>query len=493
MRELIVDNFAGGGGASTGIEMATGHSVDIAINHDPAAIAMHEVNHPSTMHYQEDVWQVDPRVLSAGRPVALNWLSPSCTHFSVAAGGTPKNKQMRGQAWVAVRWAATVRPRVQILENVKEFQTWGPLLKDGQPDPKRKGLTFNTFVNALRRQGYNVETNVLKACDYGAPTSRERFFMIMRRDRQQIVWPKPTHGDPNSQEVKSGLLLPWRPASECIDWSIPVPSIFGRKKELAENTKRRIARGLQKFVIEAENPFIVPGGVGFISRIGQTGFGGDKLNYSLGAPLTTITSKNEHLLVTAFLQQYYTSDSVRGQQLDQPIMTIPTENRFGLVAAYISKFRGDNIGQSLESPLQTISAGGNHHALVQAFLIAYYGSGVGQSLNDPMNTIVSRDRFGLVYVHGTPYQIIDIGMRMLEPHELFAGNGFPPNYILNRDAYGNVYSKKAQVARCGNSVPPQFSEALVRANLPEICTGAGKVLTFERYKQLEAGQLALSI
>lgn len=490
MRELIVDNFAGGGGASTGIELATGSSVDIAINHDPAAIAMHTANHPDTKHYQEDVWQVDPREVCAGRPVALNWLSPSCTHFSIAAGGTPKNKQMRGQAWIAARWAATVRPRVQILENVKEFQTWGPLLKDGQPDPKRKGLTFNTFVNAIKRQGYNVETKVLKACDYGAPTSRERFFMVMRRDRRPIVWPEPTHGDPNSKEVKGGLLLPWRPVSECIDWSIPVTSIFGRKKDIAENTKLRIARGLKKFVIEAEEPFIVPGGVGFISR--QFG---NSVGHGLNEPLATITAggMGKSQLVVAFLQQYYTSDSARGQTLDQPIMTVPTENRFGLVAAYISKFRGTNTGQALDDPLQTISAGGNHHALVQAFLIAYYGSGTGQSLNDPINTIVSRDRFGLVYVHGTPYQIIDIGMRMLEPHELFAAQGFPLNYILDRDAYGNVYSKKDQVARCGNSVPPQFSEALVRANLPELCTGSGKLLTFERYRQDEAGQLALSM
>lgn len=247
-REIFVDNFAGGGGASVGIEMATGRSVDIAINHDPAAIAMHMANHPETVHYQEDVWDVDPREVCAGRHVILNWLSPSCTHHSIAAAGKPKNKQLRGQAWLAVRWAATVKPDLQILENVKEFQTWGPLLKNGQPDPKRKGLTYRTFVNAMRRQGYEVDTKVLKACDYGAPTSRERFFMAMCRDGRPIVWPEPTHGDPKSEAVRSGRLLPWRPAADIIDWSIECPSIFTRKRPLAEKTLRRIARGLQRFV-----------------------------------------------------------------------------------------------------------------------------------------------------------------------------------------------------------------------------------------------------
>lgn len=489
--ELIIDNFAGGGGASTGIEMATGRSVDVAINHDPAAIAMHRANHPDTEHYQEDVWQVNPRDVCAGRPVALNWLSPSCTHHSNAAGGTPKNKQLRGQAWLAVKWAATVRPRVQILENVKEFRSWGPLMKNGQPDPHRKGLTFNTFVNAMKRQGYKVETRLLKACDFGAPTSRERFFMIMRSDGRPIVWPEPTHGDPSSPEVQSGRLKPWRTAAEIIDWSLPCPSIFGRKKPLAENTMRRIARGIWKFIINNDNPFIAPvDAAAFIARqFGQS------IGHSADDPLATITASGmgKSQLVVAFLQQYYSSEVARGQSLDEPIMTIPTANRYGLVTSHLVKLRGTNIGHAADEPLHTITAGGNHLGEVRAFLIAYYGSSIGQELTEPINTIVTKDRFGLVYVRGTPYQIVDIGMRMLQPHELFPGQGFPSNYIIDVDADGKTYPKSEQVARCGNAVPPQFSEALARANLPELCTGAGNAFSFERYAQNPEGQLKLSI
>lgn len=444
-REIIVDNFAGGGGASTGIEMATGLSVDIAINHDPASIAMHEANHPDTVHYCEDVWEIDPREVAKGRQIALNWLSPSCTHHSIAAGGKPKNKQLRGQAWLAVRWAATVRPRVQILENVKEFRSWGPLLKDGQPDPKRKGLTYRTFVNALNRQGYQVETKLMIACDYGAPTSRERFFMAMRCDGQPVIWPEATHGDPKSMAVKSGKLKPWRPAADIVDWSIPCPSIFERKKPLADNTMRRIARGIQKFIIDDPDPFIAP-----IQEL-----------------------RNDHSeLIASFLVQYYTETQpgeVRGQSLKEPLMTIPTANRFGLVTSHLVKFKGTNIGQRISDPLQTITAGGNHFGEVRAFLIKYYGQGVGQSLTEPLHTIPTKDRFGLITIHGQDYQIVDIGMRMLAPHELFAAQGFPKSYIIDRDADGKKYPKSAQVARCGNSVPPPFAEHLVRANLPELC------------------------
>lgn len=472
MNEIIVDNFAGGGGASTGIELATGRSVDIAINHDPDAIAMHEVNHPETVHYQEDVWEVDPKEICAGRPVALNWLSPSCTHHSIAAAGKPKNKQLRGQAWLAVKWAATVRPRVQILENVKEFITWGPLLKNGQPDPKRKGLTYNTFVNAMQRQGYEVETRMLRACDYGAPTSRERLFMVMRSDGRPIVWPKPSHGDPNSLAVKNGLLKPWRTAAECIDWSIECPSIFTRKKPLVDKTLRRIARGLQKFVIECDEPFIVPD----------------------GATTENLTDKSE--LVVGFLSKYYgevSPNEARGQRLDEPLHTISTANRFALITSHLVKFRGNNYGTATNEPLPTISAGGIHAGEVRALLIKYYGEGIGQSLNEPLHTIPTKDRFGLVLIKGTPYQIVDIGFRMLEPHELFQAQGFPLSYQFAWDWINkNKISKSSQVARCGNSVPPQFAEALVRANLPELCTGSGNALTFERYSEAY-GQLQLSM
>nr|WP_207627726.1 MULTISPECIES: DNA cytosine methyltransferase [Bacillaceae] len=427
-REIVVDNFAGGGGASTGIEMATGLSVDIAINHDPAAIAMHKANHPDTEHYCESVWDVDPVKAVKGRKVGLAWFSPDCKHFSKAKGGKPVDKNIRGLAWIAVKWAIAVKPRVIMLENVEEFKTWGPL-KDGYPDEAKKGKTFQSFVKALKALGYEVQFKELRACDYGAPTIRKRFFMIARCDGCPIEWPEPTHGDPQSLPVQTGRLQPWRTASEIIDWDIGTPSIFERKKPLAENTLRRIARGIERFVINNPKPFIV--------RIGQTGFGGDRLQYSLEKPLTTITTKAEHCLVTPFLATYYTEtteNGVRGQTLQEPIATIPTANRFGLV---------------------------------NAFLMKYYGSDVGQSIKEPLHTITTRDRFGLVTLKGQDYQIIDIGMRMLQPHELYAAQGFPSNYIIDKDFEGKPYPKTKQVARCGNAVPPPFAEALVRANLPE--------------------------
>lgn len=460
-KELVIDNFAGGGGASTGISQAIGRSVDIAINHDPAAIAMHKANHPDTKHYCENVWDVDPRKAAAGRPVALVWLSPDCKHFSKAKGGKPVEKAIRGLAWVAVRWAATVKPRVIMLENVEEFKTWGPLLKDGRPDQKQKGRTFNCFVNALRRLGYQVEFRELRACDYGAPTSRKRFFMIARCDGLPIRWPKPTHADPKS---RSGL-KPWRTVAEILNWSLPIPSIFTRKRPLVENTLKRIARGFQKFVVENPEPFIV--------RIGQTGFGGDRMQYPISKPLTTITSKAEHCLIAPFLAQYhsYEGDGARGQTLDRPLLTQDTSNRYGLVTSHLVKLKGTNIGQSVNQPLQTITAGGLHFGEVRAFLTTYYGTGIGAKLSDPLPTVVSKDRFGLVVVGGLNYQIADIGMRMLEPRELFNAQGFPEDYIIDRDYTGKQYPKSAQVARCGNAVPPKFAEALVKVNLPELCGG----------------------
>lgn len=462
-REIIVDNFAGGGGASTGIEMATGLSVDIAINHEPAAIAMHKANHPDTEHYCESVWDVDPVKAVKGRKVGLAWFSPDCKHFSKAKGGKPVNKNIRGLAWIAVKWAIAVKPRVIMLENVEEFKTWGPLTEEGYPDDSQKGKTFQSFVKALESLGYEVDFKELRACDYGAPTIRKRFFMVARCDGRSIVWPEPTHGDPNSLAVQAGKLKPWIPASEIIDWNIGTPSIFERKKALAENTLRRIARGIMKFVVNNPQPYIV--------RIGQTGFGKDRLQYELDKPLTTITTKAEHCLVTPFLAQYYTEtnpDEVRGQSLREPIYTIPTANRFGLVTAFIAQHYKNTTGHSLDQPLGAITTV-NKASLVQAFLLKYYGSDIGQTLNDPLHTVTTRDRFGLVTLQGQDYQIADIGMRMLQPHELYAAQGFPKNYIIDRDHEGKPYPKTEQVARCGNSVPPPFAESLVRANLPEFC------------------------
>lgn len=536
LHELVVDNFAGGGGASTGIALAIGRSVDVAINHDPAAIAMHQANHPDTLHFCESVWDVDPREVAQGRPVGLCWFSPDCKHFSKAKGGKPVSKKIRGLAWVAVRWAAQVHPRVIILENVEEFVTWGPLLENGLPDPARKGHTFKAFVHALERQGYTVDWRELRACDFGAPTIRKRFFLVARCDGQTIRWPDPTHGDPKSAAVKSGRLQPWRTAAEIIDWSIPCPSIFERKKPLKENTLRRIARGIWKFVINNPQPFIIPathhGGdratpidaplptvtaahrgeqaliTPYIARIGQTGFGGDRMQYPLHQPLTTITSKAEHLLiapvidrqftkstanpadaplgtitaavggksnlVAAFLAQYHSeteSHDARGQTVDRPVLTVDASNRYGLVTSNLVKLRGTCAhGQAVDEPMPTITAGGFHVGEVRAFLLKYYGaSDNGQTLGEPLHTVTSKDRFGLVTVEGEEFQIVDIGMRMLEPRELFAAQGFPPEYIIDRDSEGKPYSKTDQVARCGNAVPPAFAEALVRANLPEMC------------------------
>ena len=408
MRELLVDLFAGGGGASAGIELATGRYVDIAINHDPAAIAMHKVNHPHTKHYLEDIWEVDPREATQGRPVGLMWASPDCKHFSKAKGGKPVDKNIRGLAWVIVKWAKLVRPKVIIMENVEEFKTWGPLI-DNRPDPKRKGETFGQFVKALKRFGYQVDWRELRACDYGAPTIRKRLFLIARCDGQRIVWPEPTHGDPDTLEVKAGLLEPWHTAADIIDWTLDCPSIFERKRPLAENTMKRIAKGIQKFVIENPNPFIV----------------------NSTAPYALVTS---HII------------KLRG-----------TKN-------------GGNIGHRTDEPLHTISAGGTHLGEVRAFLMSYYGTSVGSDLREPMRTVTTKDRFGLVTVHGKDYQIVDIGMRMLQPHELFAAQGFPAGYIIDKDEHGNKFTKKDQVAMCGNSVCPPIAEALVKANLPGLCS-----------------------
>lgn len=496
MKELIVDNFAGGGGASTGIELATGRSVDIAINHDPDAILMHKTNHPTTKHYCENVWEVNPKEATQGQPVGLAWFSPDCKHFSKAKGGKPVEKKIRGLAWIVLKWAGTVRPRVIILENVEEFQTWGPL-KKGRPIKNKKGETFNKWKSQLESLGYKIEHRELKACDYGAPTNRKRFFLIARCDGKPIVWPEPTHGDPNRLEVQCGMLKPWRTAAEIIDWSIPGKSIFERNKPLAENTLKRIALGLEKFVFNNPEPFIV--------SIGQTGFTKDR-SRSIHEPLNTIVSKAEACLITPTLIQYHTEtskNSVRGQNIDEPIMTLDSSPRYGLVSAFISKsYAGESrsVASGLDDSLHTITARACH-SLVEvkldvepknhsyevnqflekycgkasfgyrdtSFLIKYYGKGVGQDINKPLDTVVSKDRFGLVSIKGIDYQIIDITLRMLEPHELFAAQGFPKEYIIDHDYTGKTYAKTKQVARCGNAVPPPFAKALVQANLPELC------------------------
>lgn len=544
--ELIVDNFAGGGGASTGIEMATGYSVDIAINHDPEAIRMHQTNHPSTKHYCESVWDVDPVEVCKGHPVALAWFSPDCKHFSKAKGGKPKDKNIRGLAWVTLRWAAKVRPRVIMLENVEEFKTWGPLNRSHRPIKAKQGHTYRKFIDQLHDLGYEVQIRELVAADYGAPTMRKRFFMIARSDGKPIVWPEPTHGPADSPEVEARLRIPYTGAYTQIDFSLPCPSIFDTAEEikekygiramrpLASKTMERIARGLKKFVLDNAEPFIVQvnhtgsssdycnsmndplrvitskHGFGivepYIVQIGQTGFAADR-SKDMREPLTTIVSKNEHCLISPTLIQYHSEvskEEVRGQQLTDPIMTVDGSNRYGLVTSFLHKYYGGGYkgaGDSLENPLPTvtswdhnslcaatliqmnnhcdgrdikepiptITAGDGHFGEVRAFLIKYYGQGTGQDIREPLDTVPTHDRFGLVTIEGVDYQIVDIGLRMLEPKELYGCQGFPEDYIIDHDYTGKAYPRSEQVKRCGNAVCPPIPAALVRANLPEMC------------------------
>ena len=542
--ELIVDNFAGGGGASTGIELATGYSVDIAINHDPEAIRMHKANHPSTKHYCEDVWQVDPVKACNGHPVGLAWFSPDCKHFSKAKGGKPKDKFIRGLAWVACRWAGLVRPRVIMLENVEEFKTWGPLNRSHRPIKAKQGVTFRKFVSQLEDLGYAVDFRELVAADYGAPTMRKRFFLIARCDGKPIVWPEPTHAPADSEAVKAGLLKPYVGAYTQLDFSLPCPSIFDTAEEikekygiravrpLAPKTMERIARGLKKFVIDNAEPFIVP--IGYGEKKGQLPRVHDvkeplptivssgkhylcepylvQCKYDNEAqdvekPLGTVTTVGSHLLVIPTLIQYHseTSDKeVRGQTITDPIMTVDGSNRYGLVTSFIQKYYGGNYqgngsdvkeplhtittlernslcavnliqmnnhcdGRDVREPIPTITAGDGHFGEVRAFLIKYYGQGTGQDIKEPLDTVTAQDRFGLVTIAGVDYQIVDIGLRMLEPRELYGCQGFPDDYIIDHDYTGKEYPRSEQVRRCGNAVCPPIPAALVKANLPDLC------------------------
>lgn len=564
LEELIVDNFAGGGGASTGIELATGRPVDIAINHDPDAIAMHKENHPYTTHYCESVWDVDPKKVCRGRKVGLAWFSPDCKHFSKAKGGKPVDKNIRGLAWIVLKWAGTVRPRVIILENVEEFQTWGPVRK-GKPVKSRAGETFRKWKEQLESLGYCIEHRELVAADYGAPTIRKRFFLIARCDGKPIVFPEKTHAPADSEEVKEGRKKPWKSAAEIIDWSIPCPSIFDTSEEikekygiravrpLTENTIKRIIRGLDKFVLNTSAPFLV-----MVNHTGE--FRGQEIT----DPVQTVTAKNGYGLVSPVLEpysiwtvskaeqcllmpslvQYHTeqSEKARGQKVTEPLMTLDASNRYGVSAAYLTKYYGNErggisaadplhtvtakdreavtavhmekfysggytgCGSSAKEPLGTITAV-DHNGISATFLSKFYKTGIGQETSDPLHTVTtSPGHFGLtivkldrentnlghwneirellnqyadykigcdeillISIKNQKYFISDIGLRMLTPKELYAANGFPADYIIDKDCDGKTYGKTKQVARCGNAVPPPFAEALVRANLPEMC------------------------
>lgn len=445
--ELVVDNFAGGGGASTGIAQAIGRSVDIAINHDLEAIRTHQANHPETDHYCENILDVDPVEVCKGRPIGMAWFSPDCTHHSRAKGGKPRKKEIRGLAWIVIRWAAKVKPRVIFLENVEEFADWGPL-KNGRPIRARKGETFRRWLEQLEALGYRVEHRCLAACDYGAPTTRKRLFLVARRDGEPIVWPQPTHGPGEG-------LKPYRTAGECIDWALPCPSIFGRKKPLVEKTLKRIAKGLQRYVIDNPEPFI-------ITYYSQESFRGQPLD----EPLRTQTTENRFGLVVPFLSHYY-GRSV-GSPLGAPVPTITAGGmgKVAAVSAFLTKFYGTNIGSPMDAPVPTITSGGNHLGEVRAFLVKYYGCGEGQGCDEPLHTITTQDRFGLVTVAGQQYQIVDIGMRMLQPHELAKAQGLPDDYILQG-------TKTRQVRMIGNSVSPFPARSLVAANYEERTTKSG--------------------
>lgn len=480
--EIIVDNFAGGGGASTGIEIATGKQVAIAINHDPAAILMHKTNHPYTEHLQASVWDVDPKAVCRGRPVGLAWFSPDCKHFSKAKGAALVDRKIRGLAWITLRWAATVRPRVIILENVEEFQTWGPVRK-GKPVKKLAGTTFRKFISQLEALGYTVEFRELVAADFGAPTSRKRFYMIARCDGKPIVWPKPTY----SKTGADGLPK-WRAASEIIDWSLPCPSVFASKAQimeryglkavrpLAKNTMRRIIRGVDKFTIRSGKPFIVPGKPLLAPALIQyhTEQTESVRASGLGTPINTVDASNRYGLTCANLVEYYTG----GRPLDvrEPMHTVTSRDREAVVAAHVVKFKGDNLGHGANEPMQTVTTSAGEFAVCKVYLAKMHGGDelgywplIRNLLNEFCGYTLAEDEVLLLEIGGTLYYIEDIGLRMLSPRELYNAMGFPPDYIIDRDYQGHEYGRTKQVARCGNAVCPPVASALVRANLPEWC------------------------
>lgn len=528
--ELVVDNFAGGGGASEGIEQAIGRDIDIAINHNGEALAMHAANHPGTMHYVEDVFALHPGFVTGNRPIGLAWFSPDCKHHSKAKGGKPREKKIRGLAWVTLKWATFQMPRCIALENVEEFQDWGPLDEDGKPIKAEKGRTFRAFIDALstglavghpdaeeiyealgadfpmerlyKGLGYKVESRILRACDYGTPTIRKRLFIFARCDGRPIVWPKPTHGNPKLKGYATSGLQPWLTAAECIDWSIPCPSIFERSKPLAEKTLTRIAKGVMKYIVNSDDPFIVRTAHGDVSPTGVKRWG--KGSHPGDEPLPTVTASNdfamvmptlvpfitEHAngstqrsfgadeplrtqcaevkgghfaLVSAMLAKHY--GGVVGTAVTVPFGTVTTTDHHSVVASTLVKLRNNQFGQDVREPIPTLTAGGGHVGEVRAFLVKYYSEGgQDQSLTDPMHTIPTKDRIGLVTIHGQDYAIVDIGMRMLTPRELARAQGFPDSYILDLVYKGKKLSKASQVRMIGNSVCPPLARALIEAN-----------------------------
>lgn len=541
MNGLIIDCFAGGGGASVGIEMALGRPVDIAINHDPQAIRMHRTNHPQTLHLTEDIFKVDLEKYVNGQHVALMWASPDCTSHSKAKGGQPRKQGLRILPWAVYKHAKKILPDVIIMENVEEIQQWGPLDENGRPIPERKGEEYQRFISSMQSIGYGFDSRELVAADYGAPTTRKRWYAIFRRDGKPIVWPEPTHSKAGTDGKKK-----WVPVSSVLNFSDFGNSIFGRKKPLAENTMRRTARGLEKFVFNNPEPFIIQVNHGGDNFRGQSihepmrllhrnmGFGvispyivpigygereGQKprVNSAQEPVGTLVASGRKHYLCSPFLIQYHsetTKNGVRGQSVTDPIQTIDTSNRYGLVIAFLEKFYKTGTGQSLADPIHTITTSPGHFGQVSVlavdwkelqaagideetaqkatwvsqFIMEYYGCGIGQSLNDPLHTVVTKDRFALITVLGNKYAILDIFLRMLTPEELKLAQGFPPDYIIDRDYNWKKYPVCEQVKRIGNSVVPVMAEALVKANCPYLKVGERKPAPVIYVKQ--NGQIA---
>lgn len=534
--EIIVDNFAGGGGASTGMELATGRPVAIAINHDPDAIRLHKTNHPYTLHLQASVWDVDPVEVVGGRPVGLAWFSPDCKHFSKAKGAALVDRNIRGLAWIVLRWAGTVRPRVILLENVEEFVTWGPVRK-GKPVKSKAGQTFRKWKQQLLDLGYAVEHRELVAADYGAPTSRKRFVLVARCDGRPICWPERTHAPAESKEVKSGKCKPYRSAAEIIDWSIPAYSIFATKEEirekygvtavrpLADNTLRRVIRGVDKFTIRSGKPFIVPMGnnaanliqyhteqsesvradsltdpihtIDSSNRYGLTAaslveYYGNGNPLDLSEPMHTVTSHDREALVSCHVQKYFDGGYKGcGDSADEPLSTVTSVPRHGICSAHITEFKGQDIGQEMRRPLRTITTSIGEFGECRTVLskagnsVLGYWPEVRSLLNKYCGYTLKDDEVLLLIIGGTAYYIADITLRMLTPRELYNAMGFPKDYVIDRDYMGNKYKKSAQVARCGNAVSPPMAEAVVRANLPEWCKQ--KITTMQELGEVVAG------
>lgn len=414
--EIIVDSFAGGGGASTGLELALGREVNIAINHDPAAILMHKTNHPYTEHYQASVWDIDPREVCRERPVGVAWFSPDCKHFSKAKGAALVDKKIRGLAWITLRWAGTVRPRVIFLENVEEFQTWGPVRK-GKPVKKKAGQTFRKFIQQLRDLGYEVEWRELVAADYGTPTTRKRFVMVARCDGKPIVWPQRTHAPRDSEEVKSGRLLPWRSAAEVIDWTLPCPSIFDTKAEimdkyglkavrpLADKTLRRVIRGVDKFTIKSGEPFIV-----------ECNHSGGGHTSDVRDPHKTITARHSGGIIAPSLIQYHTeqTENVRASGLGNPIQTIDASNRYGLTCANLVEYYTGGRPLDVKDPMHTVTSH-DREAVVSAHIQKFFGGVVGEEAKEPLPTVTAVDHNALCAAHVVKFKRDELGTSPTEP------------------------------------------------------------------------------